>query len=339
MRLWPWGSRKDRDDGAADDGPPAPPAPLPDPRLASPAPADGGWRATAPIQRTVPEHVPVFKTLDFGADLTAWQAPTFLRELSHEVSPMGPTGLVSGLTTTSAHPPIQRSSGPAIADRPVRAAAPQPPNRGPTGVPTVRWPGTIVTSGGPVVARSLAESPPPEVPVLPLPTVDPAAGRGAPARESGDTAIDAPSMEGDAVLRGDRPGLIGDQPPLLEPPTTPGPGHAELDPSPMATPGPGRASAPRPVQRIGLGEPIRDAVDVLRQQPQHGAPRRVERAGIGVGQADLDRRLRGCSLSPGRSQGCLRNQRPGAFLIDLLTGDRGFFTRGLVPRQPAPRVA
>ena len=41
-----------------------------------------------------------------------------------------------------------------------------------------------------------------------------------------------------------------------------------------------------------LGKAVGDAVDVLRRQAHHGAAGGVERAGIGVGQADADRRFR-----------------------------------------------
>ena len=48
-----------------------------------------------------------------------------------------------------------------------------------------------------------------------------------------------------------------------------------------------------PTPSGAFDKPVDDAVDVLRQQPHHGAAGGVEGAGIGVGQADADRRLGG----------------------------------------------
>ena len=57
----------------------------------------GGWQAVPAIQRVLGDIAPTVRPAQFSGSLTTWHDPTLVQELVHGVSPLAPSGLVSGL--------------------------------------------------------------------------------------------------------------------------------------------------------------------------------------------------------------------------------------------------
>ena len=80
--MWPWRRRETP-------GPAAEPARLPVSR--------GEWRGLPPIRRTVGEHPLINPVQRFAGSLSAWQNPSFLAPLGHQVGPAEPAGVIADL--------------------------------------------------------------------------------------------------------------------------------------------------------------------------------------------------------------------------------------------------
>ena len=80
------GSRSGAPTSSSSSTPPSPPRPV------------AGWPDLAPIQRVIGDLRPNAQGGEFGESLTTWRSPALTAgELDHGVSPLAPSGLVSGL--------------------------------------------------------------------------------------------------------------------------------------------------------------------------------------------------------------------------------------------------
>jgi hypothetical protein len=114
MGLWsrlrgpePAGAESGRLPGAASASDlPTPPAP------SSPA----GWRGLPPIQRVLGELTANTQGAEFSESLTTWHSPALtVGELDHGVSPLAPSGVVTGLAETVHNYPAPAPTGPRLA--------------------------------------------------------------------------------------------------------------------------------------------------------------------------------------------------------------------------------
>jgi len=131
-------------------------------------PADPGWRAMAPLQRSITAIQPVAPLDRFTADLRSHQDPRFLAPLSHLRGPSGPAGQVEGLIRAGR--PVQRVETSELAVR-TDTSAPQRPRPERT-VQGFTQPGV---SAAPMITAAPADPPEAVVPVTheePVPPLD-----------------------------------------------------------------------------------------------------------------------------------------------------------------------
>ena len=134
MGLWGWltGDRSGppaAGPGSSADGGSAPGGHAGPRQAARPA---GGWQALPPIQRTLAGVSPAVRPVEFADSLITWHNPGLVHGLDHGVSPLAPSGLVSGLAepvTGEVAAPVHTDPGPAPATvrfpRPAAATAPR----------------------------------------------------------------------------------------------------------------------------------------------------------------------------------------------------------------------
>nr|BFE49327.1 hypothetical protein GCM10017745_27540 [Saccharothrix mutabilis subsp. capreolus] len=79
----------------------------------------GEWRLLPPIERVLPAHPLVNPVQRFSDTLTSWQSPAYLAPLVHDVAPTEPSGVVEGLATPTAGPPM-----PLVPARPRKSRGP-----------------------------------------------------------------------------------------------------------------------------------------------------------------------------------------------------------------------
>src|SRR3954454_17060141 len=98
MGLWGWLTGDRPGPPQPDDGVPGGPQPT---SAAHGARGDrgtsGSWRQLPKIQRVVGGITPNAQAENFAGSLSTWRNPSLVRDLDHGVSPLAPSGLVSGL--------------------------------------------------------------------------------------------------------------------------------------------------------------------------------------------------------------------------------------------------
>ncbi|MDP9075625.1 MAG: hypothetical protein M3N98_15940, partial [Actinomycetota bacterium] len=238
------------------------------------------------------------QTSAFRDSLASHRRPVFLEQLSHYVSPDGPSGTVQGLATTVLDRPATRTvqtfparrTGRAVSSRPAPSEAapapapavsesfptqidPTPGQSSPVGGDVFDGPSMPVLGRLPVVLRQAIDSaepshrvPPPLFPVLMLPPVAPADAAPTEHLRAESQPFDPPTAP---LLPHTTPAAqVQSAASVPGPPTAAGP--AEL--SHQALP----ALAPARVQRAGLGAPIRGTTfpgyPSDRSSPDPGSP-------------------------------------------------------------------